>query len=225
MLLGIDLLLATSLLTCILDQHFPEKLAYLYQLMALAGFGQLLVTREFLTSFADYMRFWYSVIYLTIAIANIAALNAYLYFYKKKRMMAKLFSAIATVPSLTISVMFIHNYAVAASHPIIQLPQLSLDLMFMSIFVFDILVVSVSIYALIKPKWWQVAIPTLAILIGATAFVSLKPAIGETAFIAGAIYIYITLGIACVGVLGAGFYVLLRFWLEKQRMKRGDVAK
>jgi hypothetical protein len=78
MLLGIDLFLATSLLTCVLDNYFPDKLAYLYQLIALAGFGQLLVTREFLTTFADYMRFWYSIIYLTVAVANIAALNAYL---------------------------------------------------------------------------------------------------------------------------------------------------
>ncbi|MCK5631491.1 hypothetical protein KAH85_02935, partial [Candidatus Bathyarchaeota archaeon] len=64
MLLGIDFFLATSLLTAVFDKYFPEKLAYLYQLVALAGFGQLLVTREFMASFADYMRFWYSFIYL-----------------------------------------------------------------------------------------------------------------------------------------------------------------
>jgi len=225
MLLGIDLFLATSLLTCILDKYFPEKLAYLYQLIALAGFGQLLVTREFLTSFADYMRFWYSIIYLIVAVANIAALNAYLYFYKKTKTMAKFFSVIATAPSFIISIMFLYNYAVVATHPIIPLSQLSLDLMFISVFVFDTLVVSVSIYALIKPKWWQVTIPTIAILIGATAFVSVKPTLGEAAFIAGAIYIYIILGIACVGVLGAGLYVLLRFWLEKHKTKGGEIAK
>jgi hypothetical protein len=219
MLLGIDFFLAMSLLTCIFDKHFPDKLAYLYQLVALAGFGQLLVTREFSASFPNYMRFWYSFIYLTIAVANIAALNAYLLFYKKAKTIAKLFSIIATAPTFIISTIFLYNYATEATHPIIPLPQLSLDLMFLGVFTFDTIVVSISIYALIKPKWWQITLPTTALLIGATAFASAKPTLGEAAFIAGAIYIYIILGIACVGVLGASLYVLLRFWLEKQKEK------
>jgi hypothetical protein len=225
MLLGIDFFLATSLLTCIFDRHFPDKLAYLYQLVALAGFGQLLVTRDFMMSFADYMRFWYSLIYLLIAVANIACLNAYLHFYKKKRTIARLFSVIATAPSLIISAMFLNNYAIEASHPIVAFPQVPLDLMFISVFAFDTLVVSISVYALIKPKWWQITAPTIALLIGAIAYVSVKPSLGEAAFIAGAIYVYIILGIACVGVLGAGLYVLLRFWLEKQKQKGGEIAK
>ncbi len=89
--------------------------------------------------------------------------------------------------------------------------------MFISVFVFDIMVVSISIYALIKPKWWQIAIPTGALLTGGAAFVAMESAIGEPAFIAGAIYAYVILGIACIGVLGAGLYVLLRFWLEKHK--------
>jgi hypothetical protein len=219
MLLGIDFFLATSLLACIFDKYFPDKLAYLYQLVALAGFGQLLVTRQFMGSFADYMRFWYSCIYLIIAVTNIAALNAYLFFYKKTKIIAKLFSLVATAPALIISTMFLYNYAAEASHPIIPLPQLPLDFMFISVFAFDTIVVSVSIYALVKPKWWQVTIPTAALLIGATAFIFAKPMLGEAAFLAGAIYVYIILGIACVGVLGAGVYVLLRFWLETQKRK------
>ncbi len=224
MLLGIDFFLATSLLTCIFDRHFPDKLSYFYQLIALAGFGQLLVTREFMASFADYMRFWYSFIYLTIAVANIAALNAYL-FYKRAKTLSKLFSVIATAPSVIISTMFLYNYTAEATHPIVQLPIIPLDLMFLSVFAFDTLVVSVSVYVLIKPKWWQIATPVAALLMGATAFVSFKPALGEAAFIAGAIYVYIILGIACVGVLGAGLYVLLRFWLEKQKAKGGEMTK
>ncbi len=35
---GIDLFLAMSLLTCLLDKHFPSQLPYIYQLAALAGF-------------------------------------------------------------------------------------------------------------------------------------------------------------------------------------------
>ncbi len=95
--------------------------------------------------------------------------------------------------------------------------------MFITVFAFDTLVVNVSIFALIRPKWWQIAVPSIALLAGATAFVAMKPTFGETAFIAGAIYIYIILGIACVGVLGAGLYVLLRFWWEKQKGKGGEM--
>jgi hypothetical protein len=225
MLLGIDFFLATSLLICIFDKYFPDKLAYLYQLVALAGFGQLLVTRGFMSSFADYMRFWYSFIYLTISVLNIAILNAYLLFYKKAKTIAKLFSVIATAPTLVLSVMFLNNYAIEASHPIIALPQTPLSLMFISVFAFDTLVVSIGIYALIKPKRWQLMLPAAALLTAGTGFVLAKPVLGEASFLAGAIYIYILLGIACVGVLGAGVYVLLRFWLEKQKQKGGETLK
>lgn len=225
MLLGIDFFLATSLLTCVFDKHFPDKLSYLYQLVALAGFAQLLVTKEFMASFADYMRFWYSFIYLAIAVANIATLNAHLYFNGKAKTIARLFSMFATAPALVISSMFLYNYSLEASHPIVLLPQIPLDVMFISVFAFDTLVVSVGVYALVKPKWWQIAIPSATLITGAAAFVSVKSALGESAFIAGAIYVYIILGIACVGVLGAGIYVLLRFWLEKQKQKGGEIAK
>ncbi|MGQ9625259.1 MAG: hypothetical protein ACUVT9_07840, partial [Candidatus Bathycorpusculaceae bacterium] len=82
-LLGIDLFLAISLLTCLLDRHFPWQLPYVYQLAALAGFGQLLVSREFVASFGEYMRFWYSLLYLVVALANIVAVNVYLGVMKK----------------------------------------------------------------------------------------------------------------------------------------------
>ena len=218
-LLGIDFFLATSLLTAIFDKHFPDKLAYLYQLLGLTGFGQLLVAREFLELFPDYMRFWCSMIYLIIAVANIVFLNAYLFFYKKKKTLAKVFSAVATAPTTIISALFAYNFASEASYPLIPLPHISLDLMFISVFVFDILVVSASIYALIKPKWWQITFPSIALILGASIFIIMKPILGETAFIASAIYIYIILGIACVGVLGASLYVLLRFWRETQKLK------
>ena len=223
MLLGIDLFLATSLLTAIFDKHFPDKLSYLYQLIALAGFGQLLVTKEFMASFADYMRFWYSFIYLAIAASNIMALNAYLYFHKKAATLGKLFSLFATAPTLVISAMFLYNYTLEASSSILVLPLIPLEVMFISIFAFDTIVVGVSVYVLVKPKWWHITLPSVALNGAAAAFVLVKPALGEAAFMAGAIYVYIILGIACVGVLGAGLYVLLRFWLEKQ--KGGETTK
>jgi hypothetical protein len=219
-LLGIDLSLATSLLTCILDKHFPDKLEYLYQLVALAGFGQLLVTQQFMSHFEEYMRFWYSCIYLFIAVANIIGLNLYLY-YKKKKLIARIFSIIGMLPAFSISSMFILNYVTEASYTLIPLPMLSIEQIFLAIFTFDIIVVSVSIYALIKPEWWQVLAPTIALLVAAITFVSLKPIMGETAFIVSSIYIYIMLGIVCIGILGVGVFLLLKF-VRQHYMKGGD---
>ena len=221
-LLGIDIFLATSLLTCALDKHFPDNLAYLYQLIALAGFGQLLVTQQFMSLFEEYMRFWYSCIYLLVAVASIFGLNLYL-FLKKKRPIAKLFSIICTIPASFISSMFILNYATEASYPLIPLPVLPIELIFTAVFAFDMLVVSVSIYALIEPKWWHVAAPAVALFVGGITFVSLKQAMGELAFIVGSLYIYIMLGIACIGILGAGIYLLLRS--VRQHYARGGDTK
>lgn len=72
LLLGIDLFLAISLLSCLIDKHLPWQLPYLYQVASLAGFGQLIVAKEFMALFGDYMRFWFSMLYLLIALANIS---------------------------------------------------------------------------------------------------------------------------------------------------------
>lgn len=220
LLLGIDIFLATSLLTCVLDRYFPEKLTYLYQLVALAGFGQLLVSKQFLPIFEEYMRFWYSCIYLLVAVASILGLNLHL-FLKKKRNIAQLFSVIFTIPAFFISSMFIINYATTASYPLIPLPILPTELIFAAVFTFDMLVVCISIYALIKPKWWQVTVPAVVLFAGGIAFVSLKQSMGDPAFIIGSLYIYITLGIVCAGILGAGIYLLLRF-VRQYYAKGGD---
>jgi hypothetical protein len=76
-LLGIDLFLMLSLLTCLLDERMPKALPYIYQLAALAGYGHLLISKNFLTIFGDYMRFWYCFIYLLACLANIVAVNIY----------------------------------------------------------------------------------------------------------------------------------------------------
>jgi hypothetical protein len=83
LLLGIDLFLAISLLACLLDKHLPWQLPYLYQIASLASFGQLIVAKEFMAMFGDYTRFWFSVIYMAVALVNIAAVNVYIRVIKK----------------------------------------------------------------------------------------------------------------------------------------------
>ncbi|MBS7616950.1 hypothetical protein KEJ45_07120 [Candidatus Bathyarchaeota archaeon] len=220
-LIGIDLFLAMSLLTCLLDRHFPWQLPYVYQLAALAGFGHLLVSREFMLAFGDYMRFWYSLIYLAIALANIVAVNVYLGIIKKLANYAKIFMAAVTLPTLTLAVFFISNYAEIATHPLVMVPQFGWETTFVGIVAFDTLVVGLGTYLFFKPKWWYIAIGAGTAIIGAAAYAYYRPSWGEAAFVASAA----TLAIACAIVLVVGAYILVKIWMEtlKERRKRKEV--
>jgi hypothetical protein len=109
LLLGIDLFIAISLLSCLLDKHFPWQLPYLYQVTSLAGFGQLIVAKEFMALFGDYTRFWFSIIYLIVALANIVAINLYLGIIKKLLNYAKAFLVTISFPLFRYSHIFPHK--------------------------------------------------------------------------------------------------------------------
>ena len=224
-LLGIDLFLAVSLLTCLLDRHFPWQLPYLYQLAALAGFGQLLVSKEFMASFDAYMRFWYSLLYLVVALANIVAVNAYLGVIKKLVNYAKVFMFTVTFPALTLAALFLSSYADIAMHPLILVPQPSWEATFIGIVAFDTLVVGTGIYVFFKPKWWYIALGAGTAVTGASVYAFFRPSWGTAAFVVSAI----ALAIACVLVLVVSAYVLVRIWIEtlKERKKRkgGETTK
>ena len=209
-LMGIDIFLATSLITAIFDKHFPSKIPYICQLAALAGYGNLIVSREFLQLFDPYMRFWYSLIYLIVAVASIFALSAYLGFSRKMWKAARIFTYVVGIPVLMISTFFISTYTAMATHPILILPPLTFELTFLTVILFDSLVVSLGIYLFIKPKWWHIAVPTTIIIIGASIYTLLKPEWKAFAFLICAT----VLGVACAAVLGASIYVLIKLWRE-----------
>ena len=110
-MLSIDVFLLLSLLSCILEDRFPKALPYIYQIAALIGFGHLLVSREFLVIFGEYMRFWYNFFYLLVALGNIVAVNLYLAVEKKMWALAKAWSGAVTFPLTIISVFFVSNYS------------------------------------------------------------------------------------------------------------------
>lgn len=215
-LLGVNVFLATSLLTCLLDKYFPAMVPYVYQLAALTGFGQLLISREFLPVFADYMRFWYCFVYFIVAISNVIALNVYLAFFEKLKLISKAFLGSVTVPAVLASVFFIFNYASVSSHPFVVIPAISLDNVFFLILVFDIMVLGVSLYVFFKPKWLDITITGLAVLVGVSLYAILVPAWRNATFVVSAI----VLGVACFMVLGASIYVLLRLRWENSKKKR-----
>jgi hypothetical protein len=220
-LLGIDLFLAISLLTCLLDRHFPWALPYVYQLGALAGFGQLLVSREFIMIFGEYMRFWYSLVYLIVALANIVAVNVYLGIVKKLLNYAKVFALTVSFPTIALTAFFLSNYAEVATHPLVMTPQMSWEATFIGIVAFDSIVIGVGTYVFFKPKWWYIALGAGTAVIGASLYASLKPSWGEATFVVSAI----ALAIACIIILGVSVYVLAKIWVDalKERNRRKEV--
>ena len=109
-LLGIDLFLMLSLLTCLLEDRMPKALPYIYQVAALAGFGHILVSKNFFIIFGDYMRFWYCFFYLLVSLANIVAVNVYFAAMKKQWTIAKVWSGAVSFPAILISIFFVANY-------------------------------------------------------------------------------------------------------------------
>ncbi len=223
LLLGVDLFLAISLLACLLDRHFPWQLPYLYQVAALAGFGQLIVSREFMQLFGEYMRFWYSVIYLVVALANIVAINVYLGYLKKLLTYAKVVMLTVTVPAISITAFFVTNYAELALHPLVIAPAMSWEGTFIGIVAFDTFVVGLGTYVFFKPKWWYIALGAGAAIAGACTYVLYKPSWGQGTFVVSAI----ALAVACILVLGISIYVLTRMWLDnmKERKRRREVKQ
>jgi hypothetical protein len=217
-LLGLDLFLATSLISCLLDRHLPWQLPYLYQIAALAGYGQLIVSQQFITLFGEYMRFWYSLIYLIVAIANMIAIDVYLGFIKKLINYARVFAFTVTAPSLFITAFFLANYAEIATHPLVMAPQVSWETTFVGIVAFDTVVVGLGTYVFFKPKWWYIGVGAGATIAGASLYALYKPTWGQAAFIVSAI----GLAIACVLVLSVSIYVLAKIWKDtlKERKKR-----
>ncbi|MDH5483062.1 MAG: hypothetical protein OEY22_09325 [Candidatus Bathyarchaeota archaeon] len=222
-LLGIDFFLAISLLTCLLDRHFPWQLPYIYQLAALTGFGQLLISKEFMALFGEYMRFWYSLLYLVVALANLIAVNTYLGIIKKLLNHAKVFMFVVTFPSLAIAAFFLSSYSAVAIHPFVLIPQMSWEATFIGIVAFDTLVVGLGTYVFFKPKWWYIAFGAGTAVTGASVYALFKPSWGEAAFVVSAI----GLAIACIIVLGISVYVLTKVWIDtlKERKRRREVKK
>jgi hypothetical protein len=121
-LLGTDLFLMLSLLACLLEDRFPKALPYIYQVAALAGFGHLLISRDFLAFSGEYTRFAYCLVYLIVAWANIVAINIYLVAIKELYALAKVWLGAITFPATLISGFFVSQYASmqASLSPILQ---------------------------------------------------------------------------------------------------------
>ena len=124
-LLAINLYLMLSLLACLLEERLPKAIPYIYQIAALAGYGNMLISRSFLGIFNEYTRFWTSFVYLLVAMANIIAVNIYFAVWRKRWTLAKVWASVVTFPTVLISIFFVSNYSIMLGA---QLPLLILQI-------------------------------------------------------------------------------------------------
>ena len=104
--LGIVIFLAMSLLSALLDRDLPSLLQYFFQIAAIVGFGELLMSQ----GLVNLTRFWVGIVYLASALSSVVGLNVYLWVPRRRRDMASTFSETVTVPILMISGVFIYSF-------------------------------------------------------------------------------------------------------------------
>jgi hypothetical protein len=179
------------------------------------------MSREFLALFEPYMRFWFSIIYLAVAVANIIAVNAYLGITKKLVTYAKAYSFAFTLPSIALTVFFLSSYAAGAEHPFVILPQMTAETTFIGLVALDTMVVGIGTYIFFKPKWWYVATGAGATIVGAGVYATARPSWGQSVFVISAV----GLAVACILVLGISIYVLARIWRDTMKERKAKEVK
>ena len=105
-LLGIDIFLAMSLLSHFLDDDLPSRLQYFFQVAAIVGLGELLMSQ----GFVNLTRFWASIVYLVSALSSVVGVNVYLGLPRRRMDIASTFSETVTVPILMTSALFISSF-------------------------------------------------------------------------------------------------------------------
>jgi len=91
------------------------------------------------------MRFWYNVLYLAIALANVVAVNLYLAISKKNWTLAKVWSAVVTFPTVFISIFFVYNYGYLQG---VTFPLLMLQLVLAG----SVVILIISLSVLLSPN-------------------------------------------------------------------------
>lgn len=105
-LLGINVFLAASLITALLDRYLPSILQYLFQGAAAAGLGELLLNQDASSA----TRVWAGIVYLALALSSLVGLNIRLAIVRRGMNIASIFSQMMTVPVVMISALFLSTF-------------------------------------------------------------------------------------------------------------------
>lgn len=124
LLISIDIFLVLSLVTCLFDEYFPTSLPYLTQLIALAGFGQLYLSKSFIPIFIGDGRFWSSFFFLMSSMACILATNIYLFLVKKRLDGGIVYMGAVTLPVSYFAFFIVSVYLNETPLPLFMFPAL-----------------------------------------------------------------------------------------------------
>ena len=111
-LLGIEIFLAISVLSGLLDCQLPSRLQYIFQGLGGLGFAQLLVSVGMVSGPAStyQIRFWVSIVYLGFALSCVVGTNVFLFMGRRGATVMSAFSSAVTVPFLMVSALFISSF-------------------------------------------------------------------------------------------------------------------
>ena len=105
-MLGINVFLAASVITALLDRHLPSILQYLFQGAAGAGLVELLLSQEVTSA----TRVWACIVYLAFALSSLVGVNIRLAIVRRGMNIASTFSQMMTVPVVMISALFLSSF-------------------------------------------------------------------------------------------------------------------
>jgi hypothetical protein len=128
-LMGINVFVALSLLTSIFDGPFPEAAPYIFQIAALSGFGQIWINYAFFFSSIE-TRFWNSLLYLTVTVSTVIAVNLYIAIKKRLFSVAGIFLGVFTLPINFASYFFVSSYVNGQMIPIPPLPTVPVECLY-----------------------------------------------------------------------------------------------
>jgi len=148
-LIGINVFVALSMLTSLLDHLFSIAIPYLFLFAALAGFGQIWVNYAFFSSFVE-MRFWCGILYLVVALISIVAVNLYLAINKRSLGVAAAFLGAATIPAVFTSFLSVSTYVNGLTFSMPPLPIVPVESLYI-VLVTCVVIIGFSIVVSVEP--------------------------------------------------------------------------
>lgn len=149
-MIGINVFIALSLLASLFDKPFPKAVPYVYQIAALAGFGQLWINYTFLSPFVE-TRFWCSMLHLVTAVSNVIAVNVYIAIKKMLLGAASAFLGAVTIPTIFISFLSVSSYVNGMVIPMPPLPIVPVESIYI-VFIVCTVILGLSMIAAFEPR-------------------------------------------------------------------------
>lgn len=150
MLFGINVCVILSLVTSIFDKPFPLAVPYVFQIVALAGFGQIYVNYVFLLDFVE-ARFWCSLLYLSAATVGVVSVNLYIAISKKQLVAAGALLGALTLPTVSLSLFLVSAYSNGLAIYVPPFPIVPLEVLYI-VFPLCIVILGLSILVYFEPN-------------------------------------------------------------------------